>query len=107
MLATTAGPNFDRVEITIPASACRGSHTVVAMLANGHGHGQGTAVYNVTGRASNPACPATGAAGPAPGSTSRRARAIARCKRRYRGASRAAKRRRAACNRKAKRRYRT
>ena len=42
----------------------------------------------------------------AAGTTSRRARAISRCKRRYRGGSRSAKKKRAACIRRAKRRYR-
>ena len=123
VIGTAQGPDFDDAPVLIPANACRGSHVIIASVGNPHGHGVARHAFNVTGPSSAPACPPpatqppppppptgnnppppTGNNNPPP--VSRRARAIAACKRKYRGRSRAAKRKRAACIRRAKRRYR-
>ena len=109
---TTATSRAFSHSVTTPADARPGVHYITARPASGgeHAdHAQGTAPFEVTGAAAGGP-----GAGPGPGTTpgaptttrSRRARAIAACKRRYRSRSRTAKRKRAACIRRAKRRYR-
>lgn len=98
--------------ITIPGNAPPGVHYVVSRYAGCtpvqhecHG-GAGVAPFCVTPH------PCANAAGPNPSITPsanarKRARAVARCKRRYRGRSRRATRKRNACIRRAKKRYRS
>ena len=83
--------------VTIPADAAPGVHFVIAKpTCEGHEcvHGAGRAAYEV------PSSPSS-----APGGSSARARAIARCKRRYRGRTRSARRKQRACIARAKKRY--
>ena len=113
---TTAVNRSFSTTVATPSDASPGVHYITARSAAGgeHAqHGQGTAPFEVTGAAAGGPGAGTGAspgAGTTPGAPtttrSRRARAIAACKRRYRSRSRASKRKRAACIRRAKRRYR-
>jgi hypothetical protein len=104
LLATANGPEFS-VPVKIPA-ASPGVHYVTVVGTGAHAaHGTGTAPFEVTG--ASPGQPATGYPAPSTGSLRlKRARAIARCKRRYRRRSASARRKRAVCIRRAKKRYR-
>ena len=114
LLATTTGPTFNNVPITIPTSATGGIHYVSAAMTGEHAEHSATAAsFEVTGAAPGPAPP-----NPAPPSRvdphehgdSPRAKAVKRCKRKYsakKGKTTAKKRRlarkRKACMRRAKR----
>jgi len=115
VLATTTGPSFNNVPITIPATATTGIHYVSAAMVGEHAEHSATAAsFEVTGSAPpgpappNPAPPSK--ADPHGHDPSPRAKAIKRCKRKYsakRGKTAAKKRRlakkRKACMKKAKR----
>ena len=107
LLATTvadASGSFRNVGFTVPPDVNCRIHFVIARgfpdTSHAGTHNATTTPFELRdsscGRASTTPPPAS----------SRRARAIRRCKRRYRGGSRSAKRKRAACIRRAKRRYR-
>ena len=104
LLATVNGPEFS-VPVRIPAAAS-GLHYVTVVGTGVHAaHGTGAAPFEVTG--ASPGQPATTYPAPSTGDLRlKRARAIARCKRRYRRRSRSASKKRAACIRRAKKRYR-
>lgn len=128
LLATTTGPSFRDVAITIPADASPGDHLISAAGVGEHAdHGATAASFEVTATeqppvqppAPQPPAPTPPATPIAPRddsaaqrrrATARRARAIKRCKRKYSakkaksaaGRRRMAKKRRA-CMRKAKR----
>ena len=114
LLRTVAAPGGSfSTTFAIPADASPQEHYVTASPAgcetrDEHAcHGSGVAPFRVTGGSPSPStgAPAQGGAPGAP-TTSARARAIARCKKRYRGNSRRAKVRRKSCIAKARRRHR-
>ena len=106
-LATAVGPDFNNVPITIPADT-PGYHYVVAVGPNPDpehtNHNSAVAPFCISAPGTD--CGGQPSTGSTPTGSSNRARAIAKCKKRYRGGSRRAVSKRKACIRRAQRRYR-